>query len=180
MHFRARAYEHARVRPRIGRRFTQQVVARLQRRPPRRFTDYSKSLRGGRSEPTIRAFHGRVLVEGERAGIDEAVRTAVQAAGQAGSPDEVYLDAVEAALSEDTDAAAWQEVRAQATDCPDVNEDSDRPLHAALEERFGVEGRDAVLDALRPCSSPSRRRPSTWKGAGRRSSTRSRVWTRHR
>ncbi|MCK6529647.1 glycoside hydrolase family 5 protein [Myxococcota bacterium] len=93
-------------------------------------------------------FHGRTIVEGEREGIGAAVRDAVAAAGEQEGWSEEWLDEVEAALDPGVDADAWGATREAALACPDVHDDSDLPLRAALESRFGVSGRDAVLDAF--------------------------------
>lgn len=93
-------------------------------------------------------LHGRVVAEGERAGIRSAVVEGVRLAGR--PEDETvgsYLDRVEAGLPLGTDPTAWAAVRTGTENCPRVDDDSDAPLRAALEERFGVVGRDRFLDA---------------------------------
>lgn len=94
-------------------------------------------------------LHGRVVVEGERAGIRDAVVTAVRATGRPASGEglDAYLDRVEAALPAGTSGTAWATARAATLACPRVDDDSDAPLRAALEARFGVAGRDRLLDA---------------------------------
>ncbi len=91
---------------------------------------------------------GRLLVEGERAGIREAVKEAILSTGAAAGDYSTWLDAVGANLPEGTDSGTWETVRAEALACPDVNDDSDLPLRDALTDRFGREGRDAVLRAF--------------------------------
>lgn len=94
-------------------------------------------------------LHGRVVVEGERAGIRDDVVSAVESAGRptSGETAAAYLDRVEAALPASTDRSTWATARAEALACPRVDDDSDAPLRAALEARFGVAGRDQFLDA---------------------------------
>ena len=94
-------------------------------------------------------LHGRVVTEGERAGIRDAVVTAVRATRRptSGETADAYLTRLESALPSGADPEAFSEVRAETLGCARVDDDSDAPLRAALEARFGVAGRDQFLDA---------------------------------
>ena len=93
---------------------------------------------------------GRLVVEAERQSpaLAAAVRAAATAAGPPASETrEAYYARVEGLLPTGTDATAFARARAEALACPDVADDSDVPLRAALTARFGPDGRNRILDA---------------------------------
>ena len=84
---------------------------------------------------------GRFRLCAQEAGYGAQVDVALQ---QTGETDD--LDVLEAALADQIGAAPAAAVRAEAAAYPSISDDSDLPLRQLLETRFGMGGRDALLD----------------------------------
>jgi aryl-phospho-beta-D-glucosidase BglC (GH1 family) len=90
---------------------------------------------------------GRAFVEAQRLGHGDAAAEAIRALGRGHA--EAWLDAFGAALDERLGAEPAAAVVAAVRECwPGIRSDSDRPLYERLERRFGVEGRERLLDAF--------------------------------
>lgn len=92
--------------------------------------------------------HGRLHVLGEAHGLQAEVDAALQVVGPNEKGDPEWLDALAAELSASTDATAVEALLADFALYPPIVDDSDLPMRRVLEDRFGVEGRDGVLDAF--------------------------------
>jgi len=92
--------------------------------------------------------HGRLHVLGVARGLQAEVDAALQVAGPNEKGDPEWLDAFAAELSTTTDAVTIEALLADFALYPPIVDDSDLPLRRVLENRFGVEGRDGVLDAF--------------------------------
>lgn len=92
--------------------------------------------------------HGRLHVLGQAAGLGEAVDAALQAVGPSEKGEAAWIDAFAAELGATVPADEVEALLADFEATPPIVDDSDLPLRRVLEARFGVEGRDAVLDAF--------------------------------
>jgi aryl-phospho-beta-D-glucosidase BglC (GH1 family) len=90
-------------------------------------------------------LHGRVFVVGQELGLEPEVTRALQALGPDKADD---LDAVEQAVAQEAGADAAAALRAEVERYPSLADDSDLPLRLALEQRFGTDGRDRLLDTF--------------------------------
>lgn len=92
--------------------------------------------------------HGRLHVLGAERGIGDEVDAALRAVGPNEKGDAEWLDALSAALAPTVGADATDALLADFAQYPPIVDDSDLPLRTVLEQRFGVDGRDALLDAF--------------------------------
>lgn len=90
--------------------------------------------------------HGRLHVLGEERGIGAAVDAALQVVGPDEKGDADWLAAFAAELGATVPADDVDALLADLAQYPPIVDDSDLPLRRVLEERFGIEGRDAILD----------------------------------
>jgi len=93
---------------------------------------------------------GRLVVEADRIGgtLGAEVRAAVTAAGGPSAESRAeYYARVRTLLSAGADRTAFDGAAAASLACADVADDSDVPLRVELASRFGLDGRDRILDA---------------------------------
>lgn len=90
--------------------------------------------------------HGRLHVLGEEAGIGADVGAVLTSVGPNEKADAAWLEAFAAALEPRVGAEATAALLAELALYPSVVDDSDKGMRLVLEDRFGVEGRDALLD----------------------------------
>lgn len=86
---------------------------------------------------------GRFYVSAEAAGFAAEATEVLQELGETDD-----LDALTSGLAARVGIDAATVVRAEVEAHPSLSDDSDLPLRLALEERFGVDGRDALLDTF--------------------------------
>lgn len=91
--------------------------------------------------------HGRLHVIGEQAGFGAEVDATLAVVGPNEDGDADWLGAVEAELTARIGAPA-ADLMAELARYPSVMDDSDLALRLVLEDRFGLEGRDALLDTF--------------------------------
>ncbi len=90
--------------------------------------------------------HGRLHLIGQEAGLGAEVDAVVTAVGPNEDGDADWLAAVGAGLEESVGVEAAAGLLAELARYPSVVDDSDKAMRLVMEERFGVEGRDALLD----------------------------------
>lgn len=92
--------------------------------------------------------HGRLHVLGQGQGLGDEVDAALQVVGPNEKGDTAWLDAFAADLAGRLSQAQVDALLAEFALYPPIMDDSDLPFRRVLEERFGVDGRDALLDAF--------------------------------
>lgn len=92
--------------------------------------------------------HGRLHLLGEAAGVGEDVDAVLVEAGPNEDADNDWLAAVEEGLEARIGAPQTEALLSELAGMPSVVDDSDLGLRLLLESRFGIEGRDALLDAF--------------------------------
>lgn len=90
--------------------------------------------------------HGRLHVIGQEVGLAAEVDAVLAAVGPNEKADPDWLAAVGAGLESSVGADAAASLLAELARYPSVVDDSDKGMRLVLEERFGVAGRDALLD----------------------------------
>lgn len=91
-------------------------------------------------------LHGRIYVLGHEQGIGTEVETVLRRMGPARGAR--WIEAFEAGLEELVGGPATDAFLSEVARYPVVYDDSDRATRTLLEERFGTEGRDRLLDAF--------------------------------
>lgn len=92
--------------------------------------------------------HARLHVIGEEAGHGADVDAAIVDAGPDDDGDEEWTAAVRAGLEARLGAETADALLVTLAEYPSIVDDSDRPLRRVLESRFGIAGRDQLLDTF--------------------------------
>ncbi|GDX81557.1 hypothetical protein LBMAG42_33680 [Deltaproteobacteria bacterium] len=92
--------------------------------------------------------HARLQVIGQEAGLSEEVDAAIVEAGPDEDGDADWVAAVRIGLESRLGAETANGLLATLAQYPSLVDDSDLPLRRVLEARFGIEGRDTLLDAF--------------------------------
>lgn len=90
--------------------------------------------------------HARLYVLGRESDIADEVTASLRAVGA--GDDDAWLARFRAALAARVGASRADAFVAEASAFPPVSDDSDLPLRLLLEDRFGVAGRDELLDVF--------------------------------